>query len=223
MVVNKITGVSTVELNLFLESQWLEDYKKKVEGNHGEIKEILLFNLKRTKQHLHSAVAEVTLKYKDDETQTRNVFFRGKSVVIIPFFFHVDNFSVLMVRQNRIALGGPGLEFPAGGIDPDETPNQAAQRELMEETGISSSLGELINLGDEFIICESAFSETASWFAIPLDEKQLYRYKERKLSHTGCEEIISLAVVSHEELLKINTFQVHCGLSLLKNYLKYFL
>ena len=130
-------------------------------------------------------------------------------------------FQCSWLKQNRIAIGGSGLEFPAGGIDPDETPNQAARRELKEETGISSSTGDLINLGDEFIICESAFSETASWFAIPLDEKQLYGSQKRKLSNTGSGEIISLEVVSHEQLFKINTFQVHCGLSLLKNYIKH--
>ena len=41
-----------------------------------------------------------------------------------------DSFSVLMVKQNRIALGGTSLEFPAGGIESNESPRQAAKREI---------------------------------------------------------------------------------------------
>ena len=57
-----------------------------------------------------------------------------------------DTFSVLMVKQNRIALGGISLEFPAGGIESNESPRQAAKRELEEETGISVCTDKLINL-----------------------------------------------------------------------------
>ena len=104
-----------------------------------------------------------------------------------------DTFSVLMVKQNRIALGGISLEFPAGGIESNESPRQAAKRELEEETGISVCTDKLINLGNEFIICESAFSETASWFAFLLDERQVIRSQNRHLNHENNGEIINLA------------------------------
>lgn len=41
----------------------------------------------------------------------------------------------LIVRQYRHGTGRVGLEFPAGVIDPGETPREAAGRELLEETG----------------------------------------------------------------------------------------
>lgn len=48
----------------------------------------------------------------------------------------VDEFGrLLLVRQYRAAAGKELLETPAGGIEPDETPEVAAQRELREETG----------------------------------------------------------------------------------------
>ena len=44
-------------------------------------------------------------------------------------------FDTLLVEQFRPPLGRTTLEFPAGLIDQDETPVQAALRELREETG----------------------------------------------------------------------------------------
>jgi 8-oxo-dGTP pyrophosphatase MutT (NUDIX family) len=41
----------------------------------------------------------------------------------------------LLVRQFRPPVGGETIEFPAGLIDAGETPEQAALRELQEETG----------------------------------------------------------------------------------------
>lgn len=43
--------------------------------------------------------------------------------------------EMLLVRQFRPPAGAPVLEFPAGLIDPGETPETAAVRELYEETG----------------------------------------------------------------------------------------
>jgi ADP-ribose pyrophosphatase len=42
---------------------------------------------------------------------------------------------VLLVRQFRYAAGETLLEVPAGTIDPGESPEQTAGRELVEETG----------------------------------------------------------------------------------------
>ena len=43
--------------------------------------------------------------------------------------------TYLLIRQVRPALRRVTLEFPAGNVDPGETPAQAAARELEEETG----------------------------------------------------------------------------------------
>ena len=45
-----------------------------------------------------------------------------------------DN-KVLMVRQYRHAAGIISLEIPGGVVDPNEKPEHAIKRELLEETG----------------------------------------------------------------------------------------
>ena len=53
--------------------------------------------------------------------------------------------QVFLVRQFRYALGRECLELPAGKLDPGEAPEQAARRELREETGMEA--GRLVLLG----------------------------------------------------------------------------
>jgi ADP-ribose pyrophosphatase len=57
----------------------------------------------------------------------------GECVGILPF---VDDHNVLMVRQFRyVHQENHRWEMPTGGIHAGESPEQAAQRELMEEGG----------------------------------------------------------------------------------------
>lgn len=61
---------------------------------------------------------------------------------IVPF---VSEREVLLIRQYRHATGGFILEVPAGKIDPGETPDITAARELQEEIG--QRAGRLEKLG----------------------------------------------------------------------------
>ncbi|SRR5258706_8314050 len=47
--------------------------------------------------------------------------------------------SIWLVREYKYALGAESLEVVSGGIEPGESPEHAARRELEEELGITAS------------------------------------------------------------------------------------
>jgi ADP-ribose pyrophosphatase len=56
-----------------------------------------------------------------------------------------ENGDVWLVREWKYAVNRPSLEVVSGGIEPGETPEEAARRELREELGLEAR--ELIPMG----------------------------------------------------------------------------
>lgn len=63
----------------------------------------------------------------------------GASAIVPLFDVEKPDPEVLLIRQYRYAAEGYVYEIPAGRLDPGETPEACAQRELGEETGYSAS------------------------------------------------------------------------------------
>jgi ADP-ribose pyrophosphatase len=88
-------------------------------------------------------------------TGTREFVVHPGAALVVPV---LANGSFILERQFRYPIGRVMLEFPAGKIDPGESPLATAQRELREEAGYTAAtwakLGTLhpeIGYSSEFI------------------------------------------------------------------------
>lgn len=72
------------------------------------------------------------VKLPDESFSKREVVKHPGAVAIVAL---TDDEQVLMVRQFRLAPETVILEIPAGTLEPDESPEDCAVRELQEEAG----------------------------------------------------------------------------------------
>lgn len=73
-----------------------------------------------------------TVRLPSGKTAEREVVAHPEVVATIPV---LDDGRIVLVRQYRAAVQRILLEVPAGGIDPGESAEEAAHREMIEETG----------------------------------------------------------------------------------------
>lgn len=79
---------------------------------------------------------------ENGNTSTREVVHHHGGACILPVD---ENQNITMVRQYRYALGEEMWELPAGKLEKDEDPFEAAKRELAEECGLTAD--HFVNLG----------------------------------------------------------------------------
>jgi ADP-ribose pyrophosphatase len=82
----------------------------------------------------------------DGSVAQREVIVHRGAVALVPM---VDRDHVCLVENHRYSVGKTLLEVPAGTIDPGETPEQTAVRELGEETGYRA--GRMLRLRDWYV------------------------------------------------------------------------
>ena len=73
-----------------------------------------------------------TVELPNGKQATREYIKHPGAVAVVPF---TAEGNILLVRQFRYPTGCELLEVPAGKLDPGETPDACAMRELAEETG----------------------------------------------------------------------------------------
>ena len=78
------------------------------------------------------SLREDIVEMPNGETTMYGVVTLGDCVGVLPF---VDDDTVLLIRQYRYVASMVRWEMPAGGVHSHESFEDAAQRELLEETG----------------------------------------------------------------------------------------
>lgn len=88
-----------------------------------------------TEQLLRGSFLDVrrdTVRLPSGHIATREYIVHPGAVMVVPL---LDDGRLVLERQFRCPLRGVLLEFPAGKLDPGESPFDCARRELLEETG----------------------------------------------------------------------------------------
>jgi 8-oxo-dGTP pyrophosphatase MutT (NUDIX family) len=80
-----------------------------------------------------------------------------KAVVIVPVT--EESSSLILIRQFRVPFAREVVEFPAGLVDPGESPEETAIRELAEETGYR---GTIERIGPEVSTSAGITTETVT-------------------------------------------------------------
>jgi len=108
----------------------------------GELKAWRMLGTRTLYGSAHVVVREDTLVLPDGQEKAYPVMALGGSVGILPF---LPDDRVILLRQYRHITRDFSWEVPGGGILPGELPEEAAQRELREESGYRA--GRLRRLG----------------------------------------------------------------------------
>ena len=84
-----------------------------------------------------------TVTLPDGGTAIREYIVHPGAVLIVPV---LADGMLVVERQHRYPLNRVFVEFPAGKVDPGETPLATAQRELREEAGYAASIWNRLGL-----------------------------------------------------------------------------
>lgn len=114
--------------------------------------------------------------------------------IIVPV---LDDGRLVLVSQYRYLRDKKSVEFPCGGLKKNESPSEAGERELLEETGYRAS--EIIKIGS-FDALNAVFKDTAHVFAATGLElsgpQQLEKFEQ------GTIEVFYRRVDEFEEMIK---------------------
>lgn len=130
-------------------------------------------------------------------------------VIVVPV---TESGEVVMVRQYRNGSESLSLELPAGGVDPGESFEEAARRELLEETGYGCS--RLAPIGQEMYSNPSTHSNKCQMFlaegCYKIGEQNLDPFENIEVVTNSFEEVVK-SVFDGEIVSIVTSFALLAG------------
>lgn len=155
------------------------------------LKWLNIFEVEYVDQKGRNRSWQIATRAKEPKCIT-NKFGMPDAVVIVPF--HTIEKKIVITREYRIPLADYEYGFPAGLIDKGETIEQAARRELKEETGLK-------------VTCFTGISPSIYSSAGMSDESVAMVYVEcagtPSTIHNKGSEIIEIELISQTEVSRL--------------------
>ncbi len=130
-----------------------------------------------------------TVRFHNGQVHSYHSVTSQDSVLVVPKLKNTGDYVLL--RQYRYLQQRWSIEFPGGGSDEGEDLHQAALRELLEESGCSTS--ELVKIGS-FAPCVGIMSETCHVFSAEVERVSTPSFDDWEIGELlvcGAEEIDS--------------------------------
>jgi ADP-ribose pyrophosphatase len=113
---------------------------------------------------------DVAIRADDGSEIRRQMVKHPGAVVVVPLLDTPDGLRVVIIRNERFAVGRTLIELPAGTLEPDEDPSVSGVRELEEEIGYTSENLRLLG----------------TFFTTPgLTDEIMHAYAATRLVHVG--------------------------------------
>ena len=116
--------------------------------------------------------------------------------------------NLILVRQYRENLETETLEFPAGGIDPGETPKEAIIREVYEEAGLKIAAK---HLGEGYLLMDRCKNPDHLFFGYEIANYN----KEKSISTTAEFEVVKIPRLDFAKCLVDGHFRQLGALSII--------
>jgi ADP-ribose pyrophosphatase len=110
-----------------------ENMKIKISQKLTDLKWLNMFNIEYIDKKGEDKIWQVASRKKKPKCVTGN-YSIPDAVVIVPY--HIVQKKIVITKEYRVPLAGYEYGFPAGLVDAGESVQQAARRELAEETGL---------------------------------------------------------------------------------------
>lgn len=137
------------------------DYKKLT-----NLKWLNMFNVLYIDKNGDNKIWQVASRAKEPKCVTGS-FAKPDAVIIVPF--HKSKKKLVITKEYRVPLADYEYGFPAGLIDEGETIQEAARRELNEETGLE--LTRFIKVGPQIFSSAGMTDESISMVYVECDGK----------------------------------------------------